>query len=118
MVFRIIWYGSVVGTPGVSMLDAAVYFVIAYRASVRTGLVITGILVAGATSLVGSAVLFIAAAAITPGLAVALVRQPLLVVILSVYLLVPLIYSSVVGAVAGCCGRWARSRGDQLSQAW
>jgi len=116
-VFRIVWYGSVAGTPGVSMLDAAVYFVTAYRAAVRTRLVITGILVAGATSVVGSAVLFLVAAAITPALAVALVRQPLLLMILSVYFLVPLIFSSLVGAVGGCCGRWTRSRGNQLSQA-
>jgi hypothetical protein len=117
MVVRIIWYGSVVGTPGVSLLDAAVYFVAAYRAAARTRLVITGVFVAGATSVVGSGVLFIAAAAITPGLAVALVRQPLLVLILSVYLLVPLIYSSFFGIVGGYCGRWARSRRDQLSPA-
>jgi hypothetical protein len=117
VVFRIVWYGSVVGTPGVSMLDAALYVVVAYRAAVRIRLVITGILVAAATSIVGMIVLFLAAAAITPGLAVALVLQPLLVLILSVYVLVPLIYSSLFGLVGGCCGRWARSGRDQLSPA-
>ena len=104
------------GAPGVSLLDAAVFFVGAYRAAARTRRVLTGVFVAGATSLVGSVVLFAAAAAITPGLAVALFRQPLLVLILSVYLLVPLIYSSFVGAAGGCCGRWTRSRGAQSSQ--
>jgi hypothetical protein len=115
MVVRMIWYGSVVGAPGVSLLDAAVYFVTAYQAAARTRLVISGVFVAGATSIVGSAVLFLAAAAITPGLAFALVRQPLLVLILSVYLLVPLIYSLMFGIAGGYCGRWAHSRRDQLS---
>jgi hypothetical protein len=115
MVFRIIWYGSVVGTPGVSVLDAALYFVVAYRGAVRTRLVISGILVAAATSLVGMIVLFVSATAITPGLAVALVQQPLLGLILSVYVVVPLIYSSLFGVVGGCCGRWARPERDEPS---
>jgi hypothetical protein len=117
VVFRIIWYGSVAGTPGVSMLDAALYLLVACRAASRTRLVITGPLVATATSVAGLIVLFVAAAAITPGLAVALVFQPLLFLILSVYVLVPLVYSSLFGLVGGCCGRWARSGRNQLSPA-
>jgi hypothetical protein len=128
MVFRVIWYGSVVGTPGVSMLDAALYFVVAYRAAVRTGLVITGVLVAAATSVVAMIVLFVAAATITPGLAVALVRQPLLVLILSVYVVVPLAYSALFGQMGGCCGRWhirsaingrlRRDRDSEIEKLW
>jgi hypothetical protein len=117
VVFRVIWYGSVVGTPGVSMLDAAVYFLVSYGAAARTRLLTTGVLVAGATSVVGMIVLFVAAAAITPGLAAALVLQPFLILILSVYLLIPLIYSSLFGVMGGCCVKWAHSGRDQRSPA-
>ena len=116
LVFRIVWYGSIVGAPGVSLLNAALYFITAARAAVRTRLVSTGVFVAAATSVLGSATLFIAAAAITPGLAIALVQQPLLVLILSVYVLVPLIYGALIGAAGGCVGRWAPSRLDQRSR--
>ena len=44
----VVWYGSIVGTPGVSLLDALIYFLVAYRGVQRTGLVRTGGLVAAA----------------------------------------------------------------------
>ena len=86
--------------------------VVAYRAAVRTRLVISGILVAAATSLVGMIVLFVSAAAITPGLAVAPLQQPVLGLILSVYVAVPLVYSSLFGVMGGWCGRWTRQEGE------
>jgi hypothetical protein len=66
----------------------------------------TGALVATASSFVG--VLFSAAAVVTPGLAVALLAEPALVLILSVYLLVPRSYAALVGTVAGTFSRWLR----------
>jgi hypothetical protein len=106
--FRVVWYGSIVGTPGVSLLDATIYFLVAYRGVKRTGLIKTGALVATASSFVGLGVLFSAAAVVTPGLAVALLADPALVLILSVYLLVPLSYAALVGTVAGTFSRWLR----------
>jgi hypothetical protein len=49
----VVWYGSLVGTPGVSLLDAAIYFFVAYRGVQRTGLIRTGAFVAAASSFVG-----------------------------------------------------------------
>jgi hypothetical protein len=37
--FRVVWYGSIIGTPGVSLLDATIYFLVAYRGH---GVVFTG----------------------------------------------------------------------------
>jgi hypothetical protein len=110
----IVWYGSLVGTPGVSIFDAAIYFLVSYRGVQRTGRIATGVLLAAVTSGVAMLVLFIAAAIITPGLAMAVVAQPLLLLILSVYVAVPLTYSAVMGLMAGLVGRWMARRAESL----
>jgi hypothetical protein len=112
----IVWYGSLVGTPGVSIFDAAIYFFISYRGVQRTRRITTGVLLAAVTSGVAMLVLFIAAAIITPGLAMAVVEQPLLLLILSVYVAVPLAYSAVMGLMAGTVGRWMAPRADQVTR--
>jgi len=104
--FRIFWYGSVVGAPGVSLFDAVIYFFAAYCGVQRTRLIRTGVLTAAATSLVGFVVLFAAAAIVTPSLAVALFAKPFLFLILSAYLVVPLAYAVLVGVLAGNFSRW------------
>lgn len=106
LAFNVFWYGSIVGAPGVSLLDATIYFFVAYRGVQRTRLITTGVLAATATSLVGFVVLFTSAAMVTPSLAVALFANPGLFVILSAYLLVPLTYAILVGTVAGAFSRW------------
>jgi hypothetical protein len=106
MIVKGLWYGSLVGTPGVSLFDAAIYFFVAFRSVQRTRLIKTGMLAAGATSFVGMTVLFAAAAIITPGLVLAIGVNPLLLIIVSVYLLVPLGYGVLLGALAGVVGRW------------
>jgi hypothetical protein len=112
----IVWYGSLGGTPGVSIFDAAIYFLISYRGVQRTRRIATGVLLAAVTSGVAMLVLFIAAATITPGLAMAVVQQPLLLLILSVYVAVPLAYSAVMGLMAGIVGRWMAARADQATR--
>ena len=102
----VFWYGSIVGTPGVSLLDATIYFFVAYRGVQRTGLIRTGVLVAAASSFVGLIILFTAAAVATPGLALALFANPPLLLILSVYVLVPLIYSVLIGLLSGAIARY------------
>jgi hypothetical protein len=104
--FGVLWYGSIVGAPGVSLLDAAIYSFVAYRGVQRTGLIRTGGLVAAASSFVGSVILFTAAAIVTPGLALALFENPALLLILSVYLLVPLAYSTLIGLSSGSIVRY------------
>jgi hypothetical protein len=116
-VFSFIWYGSFVGAPGVSILDAVIYFVAAYRGSHRTSLIRTGMLVAAVTSLVGSATLFAAAAIITPDLAMALFAQPSRLFILSVYVAIPLVYGTLIGILGGIAGRWTHPRATRLVRA-
>jgi len=89
-----------------SLLDAAVYFLAADRGVTRTGLIKTGGLVAAASNFVGLVVLFAWAAVVTPGLAVALLANPALFLILSVYLRVSLSYAALVGTLAGTFCRW------------
>jgi hypothetical protein len=112
----IVWYGSVVGTPGVSIFDAAIYFLVSYLGVQRTRRIATGVLLAAVTSGVAMLVLFIAAVMITPGLAMAVVEQPLLLLILSVYVAVPLAYSALMGLLAGIVGRWIAPRADQATR--
>jgi hypothetical protein len=112
----IVWYGSLVGTPGVSIFDAAIYFLVGYRGVQRTRRIATGVLLAAVTSGVAMLVLFIAAAIITPGLAMAVVEQPLLLLILSVYVAVPLAFSALMGLLAGIVGRWIAPHADQPTQ--
>jgi hypothetical protein len=83
-----------------------IYFLVAYSGVHRTGLIRTGCLVAAASSFVGCIVLFTAAAIVTPGLALALFANPPLLLILSVFALVPLAYSILVGLLSGAVARY------------
>jgi hypothetical protein len=112
----IVWYGSFVGTPGVSIFDAAIYFLVAFGGVQRTRRIRTGVLLAAVTSGVAMVVLFVAAAFITPGLALAVVEQPMLLLILSVYVAVPLAYSALIGLLAGIVGLWMAPRADRATR--
>jgi hypothetical protein len=101
-----LWYGSIVPCPGTSLLDALIYFCAGYYGFQQTRLIRAGLLGAAATSIVGTTVLFAAAAMITPGLVLAVAVNPLLLLIFSVYLLVPLGYAVLMGAMGGVVGRW------------
>jgi hypothetical protein len=101
-----LWYGSIAPTPGVSLLDAFIYLAIGCHGFHRTRLIKTAALAAAATSFFGMIVLFAAAATITPGLVGAIFVNPLLLVIVSVYLLIPVGYAALLGALAGSIERW------------
>jgi hypothetical protein len=101
-----LWYGSIAPCPGVSLLDALIYFGAGYHGFQRTRLVRVGMLTAAVTGFVGFAVLFATAAIITPGLVLATFANPLLFLILSVYLVIPLGYSAVLGTLASVVGKW------------
>ncbi len=107
---RAVWFGSVLPAPGLSALDALIYAGVACYAATRSGLARTGIVSAAATSVAGSVVLFAAAACITPGLVAAVFEHPALLLILSVYVLVPLLYSVAWGVVGGLAGRTIATR--------
>jgi hypothetical protein len=99
-------YGNVVPAPGVPVFDAWIYCAAAYHAVQRTRLIRTGLLAAGATGFVGFAVLFAAAAVITPGLVLAPLVKPFIFVILSMYLAIPVGYALLLGSQAGVIGKW------------
>jgi hypothetical protein len=101
-----LWYGSFVQAPGVSLVDAVIYFWAGYLGSRRTGLVRTGMLTAGATSVVGAITLFSAMAIRAPGLLLAPLSKPFIFVIVSVLLSIALGYSVVVGSLGGLFARW------------
>jgi hypothetical protein len=103
---KIFWYGSIVGAPGVSLFDGAIYFFTAYGGFQRTRLTMTGIVASAASSLVGFVVLYASAALVTPGLAVALFANPALFLILSVHMLIVLAYAALVGTLGGTFSRW------------
>jgi hypothetical protein len=115
VVVKAVWFGSIVGAPGVSLLDAAIYFATAYRGVQRTHLVKTGVIAAATTSVVGFVVLFAAAAMITPNLAIALLAQPSLLLILSAYLAIPLAYSILIGSLGGTISRLSPPRPRQIA---
>jgi hypothetical protein len=106
MTIQSLLYGSIAPTPGVSLFDALVYFLAAYHGVHRTRLVRAGMLAAGGTCFIGFTVLFAAAAIITPGLVVAPFVNPFIFVVLSAYLLIPMGYAVLLGALAGVVGRW------------
>jgi hypothetical protein len=102
-----LWYGSLVQAPGVSFLDALIYFWAGYHGCRRTRLIKTGILAAGGTSFVGFTSLFTAIAIGTPGLLLAPFSNPFIFIILATLLLIALGYGVLVGAIGAIVGRWA-----------
>jgi hypothetical protein len=110
LMVRGLWYGSFIGTPGVSLLDALIYFWSGWHGFQRTRLIRTGILSAAATSFIGMTVLLGAAAIVTPVLVGAIFGNPVLLLIVSVYTLIPAGYAVVLGALAGVLGRWLPPR--------
>jgi hypothetical protein len=115
LVVRGLWYGSVVGAPGVSLFDALIYFAVGFHTTRRSRLIRTGVLTAGAASIAAYTVLFVTAAAITPDLVVAAVRHPALLLIATVYLLVPLSFGVFWGIAGACAGRVAPRRRREVS---
>lgn len=101
LVVRALWYGSVAGEPGLSLFDATIYVGVAYLAVQRTRLVRTGLTAGAAVGIVGVGVLFSAAAAITPGLMLAVLQHPLLIMILFVHAALPFVYSLMWGVAGG-----------------
>ena len=103
---KALWYGSLVQAPLVSLADALLYVWGGYYASRRTGLIRTGIIVAGATSLIAFTILFTSLAILNPSLLVAPFTKPFIVFILSVMLLLALSVGIVAGTVGGVFGKW------------
>jgi hypothetical protein len=102
---KALWCPSLVPAPLVSLEDALVYLWAGYYASRRTGLITTGAIVAGATSIIGFAILFMSFAIMEPGLLAAPFAKPFIFVILLVYLLMALGFGVAAGALGAAIGK-------------
>jgi len=103
---RILWYGSLVQAPGVSLSDALIYLWAGHHGFQRTRLIKTGMLAAGGTSFVGFTILFTAIGIRTPGLLRAPFSKPFIFAILATLMLIALGYGALVGAIGAITGRW------------
>lgn len=109
---RTLWFGSVVQAPGLSLIDAAIYMWAGYHCVRRTRLLRTGILVAGALSLIGFTVLFASLAITTPTLLFAAFASPFIFVILATLGLMSVSFGAVVGAIGAMVARWVTRPDD------
>jgi hypothetical protein len=103
---KLLWYGSLVQAPLVSLAQGVTYACAGYFVSRRTGLMRTGTIVACAAGVIGYTVQFTAFAVVDPRLVAAPFEKPFIFVILAVYLLTALAYAAVAGSIGGALGRW------------
>jgi hypothetical protein len=101
------WIPSLVPLPNVSALDALALLWAGYYGSRRTGLIRTGTVTSAATSLLALAALFVYAVMTTPGLLLALVEKPFILVIMGIILAVAVGFALLAGALGGAVGRWS-----------
>ena len=109
-------YASVMPLPGVAFFDALIYFGAGLYAFRRARVIRAGVLAAASSSVVGFIALFGTAALITPGLLLAPFAQPLIFVLLLVYLAIPLGYAMLLGAVGGLIGRCVGRRAPSAEE--
>ncbi|HWW83277.1 MAG TPA: permease prefix domain 2-containing transporter [Vicinamibacterales bacterium] len=100
------WYGSMVQAPGISLFDALIYLAAGYYGARRTLLIRTGILASGATGFIGIGALFVELAVRTPGLLLAPLSKPFILVIEATLLLLAVGYALLLGALAAVVGKW------------
>lgn len=102
------WNPSLVQAPGVSLLDALIFLWAGYYGSQRTGRFLTGLVTAGATSVVGSSIFFVYAAVTVPGLLLAPFEKPFIFLIAAILATIALGFGLVLGSVGAAVGRWLR----------
>ena len=99
---------SLVPAPGVSLLDALILVWAGYYGARRTGRLSTGIVTAGATSIVGVTTFFAYALIVSPGLLRAPFEKPFILAITSVLVLIAVGFGLTLGTVGAAAGRWLR----------
>ena len=102
------WNPSLVPAPGVSVIDALILVWAGYYGAHRTGRISTGIVTAGATSIVGVTTFFAYASIAFPSLLRAPFEKPFILAITSVVLLIAVGFGLAVGGVGAAAGRWLR----------
>ena len=100
------WNPSLVPAPGASLLDAAVFVWAGYCGSQRSGRLITGIVAATVTSVIGFATFFIYAAITRPTLLLAPFANPFIFVIMTILLAIAVTFAIVAGMAGAIAGRW------------
>ena len=108
------WNLSLVPAPGVTLLDAAVFVAVGYFGARRTGRLITGIITAGTTSLLGFAAFLVYAAVTRPSLLRAPFENPFIFVILATLLLIALGFGMAGGVLGAAAGKWRSVRSVRL----
>ena len=91
------WNPSVVPAPGVSLLDALIFFCAGYYGSQRTRQFSDGVRIAAATSLFGFIAFLVYAAITNPGLLMAPFEKPFIFLILSALLLIAVCFGIALG---------------------
>lgn len=100
------WNPSLVPAPGTSLLDALIFLWAGYYGSQRTGRLVTGIVTAGAVSVLGFTTFFVYAAVTNPGLLLAPLEKPFIFVIMSILLAIALGFGVALGAAGAAVSRW------------
>ena len=100
------WNPSLVPTPGASVLDAAIFVWAGYYGSQRSGRLITGIVTATVTSVIGFTTFFIYAAITRPTLLLAPFENPFIFVIMTILLAIAVTFGIVAGMAGAAAGRW------------
>ena len=100
------WNATLVPAPGVSLIDAAILLLAGYYGAYRTGRVITGIVLAGAVSVLSFIAFLVSASIMMPSLLAAPFEKPFIFVILLTLLALGLAFGVVVGTVGAAFGRW------------
>jgi hypothetical protein len=105
------WNPSLVQAPGVSLLDAVIFVSAGYFGARRTGRLVSGIVIAGLTSLVGFTMFFIYAAMRDPSLLGAPFEKPFIAVIVLTLLAIALGFGIALGTLGATAGRLAPTSG-------
>lgn len=100
------WNPGLVPAPGVSVLDGVALFGAGCYGAVRAGRMITGLITAVATSLVGFTLYFVHAVVTRPTLLLAPFEKPFIWLILATVLAIDLSFALGVGTVGALVGRW------------
>ncbi|HKE86006.1 MAG TPA: hypothetical protein VKB50_19740 [Vicinamibacterales bacterium] len=100
------WNPGLVPAPGVSVLDAVVLCGSGCYGAMRAGRVVTGLVTAVATSLVGFTLYFVYAAITRPSLLLAPFSNPFIFVILATLLLIASSFGVGFGLLGALAGRW------------
>ncbi|HEY1308228.1 MAG TPA: hypothetical protein VGF24_31960 [Vicinamibacterales bacterium] len=105
------WNPRLVLAPGVSVLDAVVLFGAGCYGAFRAGRLLTGLVTAVATSLVGFTSYFVYVAITRPSLLLAPFYNPFIFVILATLFLIALSFGVGAGLIGALVGRWSYRRG-------